>query len=72
MMESLGLSLGYLIIMILNLVLAVGLPLGILFVVYRWAVGIEQTLKRIEERLTALDDHVEEVLDYLAEQEEGR
>ena len=71
-MESLGLSLGYLIIMILNLILAVGLPLGILFVVYRWAVGIEQTLKRIEERLTALDDHVEEVLDYLAEQEEGR
>ena len=71
-MENLGLSLGYLLVQIINLILVVGLPLGILFLAYRWFVGLQQTLNRIEERLKALDEHLEEVLDYLAEGEEGR
>lgn len=71
-MDSLGLSLGCLLVQILNLILAVGLPLVLLFFVYRWMLGVQQSLERVEKRLQALDEHLEEVLDYLAEQEEGR
>ncbi|HEY57411.1 MAG TPA: hypothetical protein G4O04_02520 [Anaerolineae bacterium] len=71
-MDSLGLSLGYLLVQILNLILSVGLPLVLLFFVYRWMLGVQQSLERVEKRLQALDEHLEEVLDYLAEQEEGR
>jgi len=71
-MDSLGLSLGYLLVQILNLILVVGLPLVLLFFVYRWMLGVQQSLERVEKRLQALDEHLEEVLDYLAEQEEGR
>ena len=71
-METLGLSLGYLLVQIIGLILIIGLPLGILFLAYRWFIDLQQTLNRIEERLKALDEHLEEVLDYLAEQERGR
>ncbi len=71
-MDSLGLSLGYLLVQILNLILVVGLPLVLVFFVYRWMLGVQQSLERVEKRLQALDEHLEEVLDYLAEQEEGR
>lgn len=71
-MDTLGLSLGYLLIQIFNLILIVGLPLILLFFVYRWMLGVQQGLERVEKRLQALDEHLEEVLDYLAEQEEGR
>ncbi len=71
-MENLGLSLGYLLVQIIGLILIIGLPLGILFLAYRWFINLQQALNRIEERLKALDEHLEEVLDYLAEQEGER
>ena len=68
-MDALGFNLGFLLVQILNLVLVVGLPLTLALVVYRWMTGISQRLMRREEHLQSLDDHLEEVLDYLAEKE---
>ncbi len=73
-MENLGLNLGFLLVQIFNfilVILVVGLPLGLALLAHRWMTEVTQRLERLERRLQSLDEHLEEVLDYLAEQEEG-
>ena len=70
-MEALVLNLGSFFIQVITLVLLVGLPLILALLAYRWMLQIQQRLTQLEERLQSLDWHLEEVLDYLAEQEEG-